>query len=124
MTRLAEMEAEVRRRPRVGTLAWLRRFHRRPVLVRQGRRRWIAEQPVSLVFVPEAPEWLEVAWFEVRVVARASLMITTGVWLRRLFEQFLDSKIFIEAIVNREWDDEIRNVQIDVEHRDNMGGKS
>jgi hypothetical protein len=121
MKRQAAMEEEVRRWPRVATRRWLRRFRRKPVIVRQGRRRRIEYQPVDLVFVRAAPEWVTVAWFEVRVIARASLMLTTGVWLRRIFEQFLDSKIFIEAIVNREWDDEIRNVETDVGYADRKG---
>ena len=121
MKRLAAMEEEVRRWPRVGTRRWLRRFRRKPVIVRQGRRRRIEYQPVDLLFVRAAPEWVTVLWFEVRVIARASLMLTTGVWLRRIFEQFLDSKIFIEAIVNREWDDEIRKVETDVGYADRKG---
>jgi hypothetical protein len=108
--------------PRGGTYAWILRFHRKRVLVSRGRgrRRGVEYQPVTVI--PPAPSWLWTVWFEGRVIFRASLLLTTAVWMRRLFEQFLDRKIFVEAIVNREWDDAIRNAQIDVEHGDNMGG--
>jgi hypothetical protein len=96
----------------VGTTYWFERLFARP---RRRRRKATTEVAVR------EPGWFDGAWVEARVIFRASLILTAGAWLRRVFEQLLDTKVFNESIVNREWNDVIRNVEIDVTHEDRKG---
>ena len=72
--------------------------------------------------------WLGgVAWpwcrREVEIVGKVAGVVTLSLWLKRLIEQFLSSRILNESILRGEMSDVVRDVEQEFEERRNRHGR-